>query len=91
MSTKRDLVSEIAGYSYTVKPCLKGDCKNEGTTDLVKCGHSYWMCVNCTLNASLCALGTTCLIGDSNTAPTANIRKQFIAKGGKIKLFKSHV
>lgn len=87
----RKLTSPLAVYSYSLKDCLRGDCKEGGTSDLVKYNNSYWVCANCSVNAALHTLGTTCIIGDQNNAPTATIRKQFIAKGGRIKISQARV
>ena len=87
----KQLMSPLAIYSFTLKDCLGGDCKEGGTSELVKCKNSYWVCANCTVNAALHTLGTTCVIGDQHRAPTSLIRKQFIAKGGHIKVSQSRV
>lgn len=73
-------------YTFVNKPCLGGDCRVAGTSELVQAGHSYWTCANCATVQALEVLASTCKIADENNAPTAAVKKRFLAQGGKIRL-----
>mgnify|MGYP001183831448 CR=1 FL=1 len=77
--------SSTCTYTYKNLPCLGGDCKVNGTSALVKTRNSYWTCQNCSKSNVLSVLASTCKIADDNKAPSATVKKRFVANGGTIK------